>query len=365
MNREAYELANRITLEPGADECSLKERLSDVEMGQYKNHILQAIKRERYSKKRGFRGVYAAACAALLLLAGTVLLGDEVHAMIRQISWSIGNALGISADLAGYSEVVNTSITDDEYIVTLREVIVTEEKLIVSYTMEREDGESPKELIDSSGGANLETGIYPESNLYVNGEKVQCAVMADYSFINEEKTVVGGSAQFQLLPSEIDLSQENEYEIRFYRNRWNIASHVGKFAFKADGTDLAADTKRTDIGKTFELPDGVTVTLNEFTTNNLEQRISYSLSAHTDYILMVKAVDLAGTQAEFGTRVQSSESGYMQNGKRIEDGGVYDGRLDESAGSAVMTLYAAQLPWEDGEMSDEYVQVGESFVIEF
>lgn len=171
--------------------------------------------------------------------------------------------------------------------------------------------------------------------------------------------------QFQFYALETDLSQENEYEIGFYRSKWNTAFHIGEFAFRADGTDLAADTKRIRIGRVFELPDGVRVTLNEFTTNELEQRITYSLSAQTDYILKVKATDSAGKQAEFGVRVQGPESGYMQNEKMIEDGSVYDGRLEESAESADMTLYAVKLSKENGAVREEYAQVGESFLVEF
>lgn len=357
MDREAYELANKITTKLGADEDHLKERADDMEMKRIKTHVLQEIKKEKQTKKRYFRRVYAAACAALILLAGTVFWGDEVHAMMKQISFSISSALGIASDLADYREIVNTSITDGEYIVTLQEVVAAEEKLIISYTIRREDGRSPEELIDASGGANLEKGIYPETDWYINGEKVQSAILADYRFIDEEKSVVGAVAQLQFLASEINISQENEYKIGFYRNRWNIAFHVGEFSFKADGTDLVADTKRIAIDKTFELPDGVKLTLNELAINELEQRISYSLSAHTDYIVKVEAADPAGNLAEFGMRVQGSASGYMQN-----ENMVYDGRLDDTAESVTMTLYAVKL-LEEGQESRDYEQIGESFEV--
>lgn len=365
MNREAYELANRIETVSDRDGDFREERLGSAEIEQYKSRILQEIKREGRTERRKFGGIYAAACAAAILLAGTILFNDEVHAMIRQLSFTIGNALEISSDLAEYREVVGTSITDKEYIVTLQEAVAAEGKLIVSYTIEREDGGSLEELIDSSGGPNLEKWISPETDLYINGEKVQSAVLGDGRFISEDKTVIGAVAQFQLYALETDLSQENEYEIGFYRSRRNIAFHMGEFAFRADGTDLAADTKRIQIGRVFELPDGVKVTLNEFTTNELEQRIAYSLSAQTDYILKVEATDSAGKQAEFGVRVQGSESGYMQNEKMIEDGSVYDGRLDDSAEFASMTLYAVELPKEGGDVREEYVQVGESFLVKF
>ena len=97
MNREAYELANRINTELDAERSYLTEGPGDIMTKKYKDTVLQEIKKEKQKKKSTFRKTSAAACAALILLAGTVAFGDEVHAMIRQVSWSIGNALGIAA----------------------------------------------------------------------------------------------------------------------------------------------------------------------------------------------------------------------------------------------------------------------------
>ena len=61
MNREAYELANRIKTELGTDGDILLERPGDLKMKKYKNNMLQEIKREKQAKKRNLRGVSAAA----------------------------------------------------------------------------------------------------------------------------------------------------------------------------------------------------------------------------------------------------------------------------------------------------------------
>ena len=102
------------------------------------------------------------------------------------------------------------------------------------------------------------------------------------------------------------------------------------------------------------------MTLKELASNELEQRISYDISGSTNYIIMLKAVDRAGNQVEFGVRSQDQKSGYMQNEEVIDDG-----RLSEEAETVTMTLYAVALPESDGRISDDYVQVGESFEIEF
>ena len=103
----------------------------------------------------------------------------------------------------------------------------------------------------------------------------------------------------------------------------------------------------------------MTVTLEEFTTNDLEQRISYSFSGTTDYIFKAEAVDSTGKQVEFGVRTQDKRSGYMQNEDIIDDG-----RIDDGAESVTITLYAMELPKESGQMSHDYIQLGESFELQ-
>lgn len=346
MNREAYELANRINTELDAERSYLTEGPGDIMTKKYKDTVLQEIKKEKQKKKSTFRKTSAAACAALILLAGTVAFGDEVHAMIRQVSWSIGNALGIAADLADYREVVNTSVADSGYVITLQEAVVSEEKLVINYTLQREDGEAMEEMPTADGG------------LYINGKNVTDGVGGSVEFLDEEQTIVGVVLNYYV--SGIDFSKENHFRLAY--DRIGITDSVkGKweFEFTADGTDLIADTKRINIDRSFELPDGVTVTLEEFTTNDLEQRISYSFSGTTDYIFKAEAVDSTGKQVEFGVRTQDKRSGYMQNEEIIDDG-----RIDDGAESVTITLYAMELPKESGQMSHDYIQLGESFELQ-
>ena len=52
MNREAYELANRIKTELGTDGDILLESPGNFKMKKYKNNMLQEIKREKQAKKK-------------------------------------------------------------------------------------------------------------------------------------------------------------------------------------------------------------------------------------------------------------------------------------------------------------------------
>lgn len=346
MNREAYKLANNFKTELVANQDYLAECPSEIEMKRYKKTVLNEIKKEKQTRKSTFRRTFAAACAALMLIAGAALFGDEARAAIRQIGWSISSALGISKDLADYREVLNTSVIDKGYVITLQEAVVSNESLVINYTLQREDGQS------------MEQYLTPDGILYINEKKVTGGIHGSADFLDKEQKLLGVVAFYDI--AGIDLSQKNEFRLVFERlgfkdgvkGKWD-------FAFTASGADLIADTKRTEIGKTFELPDGVLVTLKELSINELEQRISYDISAGTNYLLMIKAEDSSGRQVEFGSRGQDEKSGYMQN----EDI-LYDGRLDGTAKTVTLTLYAVELPEENGQISDDYIQIGDTFELE-
>lgn len=345
MNREAYRLANEIGAEFETDGACLKDSPEDMDMEKYRRLVLKSIRREKKMRRKKYYGFAVAACAAFAIVVSTAAFGDQARAAIRQISWSIGNALGISSDLENYREVVNTSVLDKGYVITLQEAVVSEDKLVVNYTIQREDGQSMGEEI-----------LVPNGTLYINGKAVYGAAGGSAGFLDEENKVIGEVDDYQI-SGDVDLTQENEYVLSFDAiGHENEIKGKWEFAFTADGADLIADTIKAEIGREFQLPDGTTVTLNAFTSNQLEQRITFTQSAGTRYQLMVMAEDQKGHQVEFGLRTVDGNVGYMQN----EDI-ILDGRLDDAAGPFTLTLFAVELPEADGQISDDYVQIGEAF----
>ena len=347
MNREAYRLANELRTDSGADEAYLIDSLGDLDMKKYKNTVLREIKKDKQYTKKSFRGLAVAACAAVAVLAGTAVLSEEVHAAIRQIRYSLSSALGLSTDLAGYREVVNTSVSDKGYVITLDEVVVSQDTLVASYTVTREGGESMQDM------------PVPDGSLSINGERVSVSGSGSAGFLDEEQTVLGVVEAYQV-SKDTNLALENDVRLTFGSlGHENPVHGKWEFAFSASGSDLIADTRHIAIGKDFELPDGTKVTLEEYTSNELEQRIFFSWSGGTRYLLMVMATDQNGNQVEYGVRSSDAKSGYLQNEEYVGDG-----RLGDDAGTVTMTLYAVKLPDTDGQISDDYVQIGEAFEIE-
>ena len=349
MRKEAYTLANEIGAKWEFDISYQKERLETEDIEKYKKAVTEKIQMENKSKGRKAlrRMVAAAACMAALIFS-TAVFGEKVHAAIERISWNIGSALGLSGDLAAYSSVVHTSVTDSGYVITLQEVVVAEKKLVANYTLQREDGE-PMEKI-----------YVPVGNLSINGKTSLGGSSGGGQFLNEEHTITGIEMSYDII-DDVDLTQENSYQLKF--EEIDIGSIKGKwnFQFTADGADLIADTLRIPLQKEFIIEDGVSIVLEELTLNELEQRIFYHIEGSSEYMVMVQVEDSAGRQIEFSTsRFDGiSGNGYMQNVEVIEDG-----RIAEDAESVTFTLYVKNIPQESVQMTHDYVQVGEPFTVD-
>ena len=346
MNKEAYRLANEIRTDLQTDREALMEGPGDMEMRRYEATALNEIRKEKKRAGRRLGKMTMAACAAVALLTGTVVFSGEVHAAIEQITWSIGSALGLSGNLEDYRDVIHTSVADKGYVVTLQEAVVSEEKLTVNYTVQREDAQP------------IDQYLTPDEALYVNGKRATGGGGGSAGFLDEAQTVLGVE-MFYNIPG-MDLSGENEYRIKIHE----LGAEKGikgnwEFAFTADGAALMADTKRINIGKEFTLPDGVIITLEELTMNELEQRISIRESGSTRYLPQVLAEDSEGHQVEFGLRSSDGKTGYMSNEEIIDDG-----RISDTADNVTMTFYVVELPEESGRIPDDYVQIGEPFELQ-
>ena len=349
MRKEAYTLANEIGAKWEFNTSYQKERLETEDIERYKRAVMNKIRIEnkKVHGKTSHRMVAAAACMAVLIFS-TAVFGEKVYAAIEQISWSIGSALGLSGDLAAYSSVVHTSVTDSGYMITLQEVVVAEKKLVANYTLQREDGE-PMEKI-----------FVPVGNLSINGKTSLGGSSGGGQFLNEEHTITGIEMSYDII-DDVDLTQENSYQLKF--EEIDIDSVKGKwnFRFTADGADLIADTLRVSLQKEFFIEDGVSIVLEELTLNELEQRIFYHIEGSSEYMAMVWVEDGTGHQIEFSTSRfdGGSGNGYMQNVEVIEDG-----RIAEDAESVTFTLYVKNIPQESVQMTHDYVQVGEPFVVD-
>lgn len=177
-------------------------------------------------------------------------------------------------------------------------------------------------------------------------------------YLNEEQTAIG--MEMHYTSDGMDLAGVNDYQIKFsqldikgkIRGNWT-------FSFTADGSTLMADTQRVTLDKTFTLPNGVSITLEEFTSNDLEQRILYTADAKeaVEYDLLVTARDEMGGEYSFylSSFNGSRKKGYLR---------AQETRIPDGVNLVEMTLYTVAMPKESGKMSNDFQPLGDSFLME-
>lgn len=348
--RNVYDLLNEVQSDV---QSYTIEQPNDLELKRMKQGVKQGI-----GKKRSYKKWAGAACAAVILcgLAMTDAGSMAVYAAGESVAYHISNFMGLDRNLQDYATVIGTSQTDNGYTIRLNEVILDQESLVVSTSVYK-DGATPEEAQQL-----LEMGI-PTGTVYVNGWPVLGGASGGAG-LDENGNSVGAVIRYDL--DGIDTSGELDIKLIFHNISLQEGSPTGtwKFHFVADGSALAADTVTLPVNQSFTLENGVTVTLTNYTSNALGQRIYFTLEGGTaqergEYHLRLAGVDDLGRPIVFeASRINGPKgTGYMEwqiLGEAI------------SAETKLLTLtpYAAAFPKESGRMNNNYEVVGESFTLD-
>lgn len=337
MNTNIYEMLNEVQTDTGKYET---EDVSQVEMKRWKKNAAKNIVGKGKKRWKPIAGI----CAAAVILAvglGSGPLHYIVQAAVKSISYDIASILGIKKDLEPYRTVVGKSVTADGVTITLNEVIVNEDEIIISSTKEYDE-----KITDESRRM-----ISP--NIYINGKRV-----SDSASGGESQE--GDNTLVSILECDIkgvDLSQTLDFEIQFMdldstRDTWD-------FEFSASGEELARSTNTVELNQTFTLEDGTEVYLDKFTDNPLGQKIYFSTSSGAcDYDLVLKGVDNCGNPVEF------TLSRWNDGVGRMNISTINNGNLSDEATELYLTPYAVKFPEQSGKLSNDFKQAGDEFVID-
>lgn len=330
MKQEYYKLANQLDVweESGYD---YEGRLDEASQQKYQNSALASIRREQKSRRKK-RFATAAAC---LVLLSALAFNSEVQATVANSLGSIRTLLGIQNDFSKYTETIETSVSDNGFLATLKEVVVAEEKVAVSYTLRREDGRP------FSCTRSLSTA------LYVDGREIYSAT-GSARFLDKEQKIQGAEITYNVL--NLDLSKERDYQLK-------ISDYSGgkwEFSFKADSSELSADTKRIEIGQKFNFPDGSQLTLYDLTSNAFEQRVNYYKSYSDKYYeVALNITDDQGRNIYFYEMWYGKSDSYLNN-----DNLNGNGYLAKDAKTAAIEVLAVEYGESEGRLGD-WIKIGE------
>lgn len=284
--------------------------------------------------------IAAAACAALVITV-VAPVRQTVFASVNAFIYSLSELLGIQKDLEPYSTVVGKSITKNNTTVTLNDVILDDNVLLISYTTE-----AAEDLTDPAVSADY---IGYES-VYINGRQVSVAASGEIETVDEHHMV----SCLEIELEDIDPTKQMDMKISFNVNN----EKIGSISFTASGEELLAQTRTTDLNESFTLPDGNELTLSRYTASDVNQKIYFnSTSEYLNYDIKLQGKDDLGNDVEFCVRFFGHGEG------RMEVSTIDNGYINENASALTLTLYAAEMPEESGKMSSDYQAVGDSFTI--
>ena len=155
------------------DEYSFLELFGNID----DEYIVQALQPWKRQTRRYM--VYhigrKAVCLAFIVMLGLCLaFHDQVHAAVSRFTTMIAEILQISNDLEPYTDVINTTQEKDGISITLNEVILTNNSLLVSVNL---DAETEYDGIGISVGESIK----------INGREYACDSSRVYQKQNLEE----------------------------------------------------------------------------------------------------------------------------------------------------------------------------------
>lgn len=267
---------------------------------------------------------------------------------LTEISYSIGEALGIERNIATYASVVNQVVENDGIAMKLTDVIIDKDELILS-------------IITSTN--KPVQGINFDYDIFINGKKIRIYSATGISRpIDDSRTCF--SSAYSINIAGIDSTGNVDIKVvlknlTYYPSDAASEKVKGKweFEFAASGSELMTDTYALALDYGFHIGDEK-YTLEEFRFNPVNQKIIGKVKDRSEhsYEIDLRGRDNLGEEVEFTLTSVSGEDLIFKYQN-------LHGDLSNEITSITLTPYAAKLPEKSGKTSDAWQQVGEAFTI--
>lgn len=320
-----------------------KERFRFIELlGNIDDEMIylscQPWKKEKTRNIMRFHVGKVVACAVLVLvlcIAG--IFHQQVEAAIRSFTTKIAEMLGVSGNLAPYTEIIGVSQTDEGITVTLEEVILSENQLYIAMHMEWDDS------------VELEPGMQvPALNCPYDPKINREEIMVKFSGIEISGFEEQPDNSQDVLATFIYADDTLPYQINEIEIRAQVLGIKGfgengisfPFHFSASKEELEKDTYSVAIDYEIKVEGGVTFHLNRLQYNKIFSRISVSIDGKFEQILPDKDYRLLGKDS-VGNPLQYDFSKGRSNRGFFESKGTLP---SEGCQWIELQLYEAEIP---------------------
>lgn len=340
MEKNIYTLSNYV--DNGLENYEI-QNLNELEIKKMK----KSIKKNHSNKKLA---VCCAAALSLTLLGS--LFPQQVYAAVKLASYHISSFLGIEKNIDDYVTIINQSQTDEGITVSLHEVILDDNDLIVSMSLNYDGEEKNSIELLSADPIVFLNGQMPfgysggiEQNSDGNFESV-----GTYHF---KDIAAEENFNIEIILKDITILKENT--ATSVKGDWN-------YHFTASGSTLAANTTSYPLNKSYILPDGREFVFEKLSINPVTQKVSCTFekgSSGLGYDILLKGEDNFGNPIEFCLNTSNSNTAVLQIVA------IDNGYLNLEAEFITLTPYAAEFSKESGKANDNFEKIGEAFQVNF
>lgn len=333
----------------------MNELKKALDSGMKNIHFNENLVLDKNLKYRGINGVLkgCAAAAAIALVVCMTGIGQTVLAYTYE---SIASIMGMNKAVEDYTRVIGSSVSNKGIMVTLNDVIVSEEKLIVSINIS--DGQKIKR--DEFGNRispgynfnqiNVNNPKAGAIKIYMDGKKIPIAGLSGTGQDIDDYTV---NYITEYYIGHIDWEKEHEFKLSMSTiekpggdgEKCEEISGKWEFDFAASGADMAKDTKVIMLDNVLK-SNGGKIIFDKFVANSYEKVLyasTYESSKGKGYGEIGSEVDLIGYD-DLGNRV----SLYAQEDYYNKQGAIFIcvGGTDISDKASTLTLQAVN-NWTD------------------
>lgn len=336
MKNSIYDMLNDVKTELSKYEIT---EMPETEKDAVKRNLKKALKGKSNYKK------YVSIAAGIVVCIGIigVSFNGNVYAGIKNIASDIASYLGIESNLEEYKTVVGQSVTDKDITITLDEVLIDSDQLIISSTA-------------TSNVITNDIGIFSMDGIVkINGKEMFYGSSGSSKMLDKytSQTVMGYRID------EIDLKGDLDIEIIFdsvflegkeIKGKW-------KFQFETNGEELATHTVEIPVEISFQLPNDCKIQLKKYTNNVIGPKLYFDIEGDIEYNIELRGKDDIGNPVVFYIS-------HINNGKgAFELETIDNGNLDEAASKLFLTPFAVEMPKESGRISHDFKKIGEQFEI--
>lgn len=323
---------------------------SEVSPEEIKRWKTEFRKRNGKVKKKRHVGRYIAAAVVVLVLG--LAMGPfqrETYAQMKVVTSSVQEWLGIKSDLSSYETLVGQTIAKDGVTITVNDVVMDGETMLVSYTL------TAAEAIDTV--EEMEYLCFVD--VQVNGSEVYGGGTGETEKVDDHNMISVDS----IVLEDVDVTKENYYKLIFSIEYYGedevvIPKKIGAVEFAASGEKLQAETITIPLDVAYEFPNGEKINLTKYTYNAVGPKIYCdSETGGFDYNVWLRGEDNLGNEIALYLTHYGGDGGWF-----VMDSDMYV--VHEEATSLTLSLYALELSDESGDMGNDYQVIGEPFTIE-